>query len=278
MRRLAGRYVLGGVIGTGGMSVVLRAHDLVLRRDVAVKVPTGQLARTRMQTEARCGARVDHPNVARVYDFGSGRVPGRGRVPYLITELLHGVTLADRLAAGALDWPEATGVCRSICAALVAAHRVDVVHRDVNPANVMLTATGARLLDFGFAAVIGDAHADPPGLVLGTREYLAPERWHREPATPATDVYGVGLMLYQCLVGRLPWNDRSGPDLMSARRYIRPEPLPAIDGLPPAIEPILLRCLRPEPLDRPSLGTVARALASTGGQADLALTPVAARA
>ncbi len=270
MRPLAGRYALGQVLGTGGTSVVLSGHDLVLDRDVAVKIlaaghAADPILRRRMQAGATCAARLDHPNIGRVYDFGAGRLPGRGRVEYLVVELLNGCTLADRLMGDPMGWRAAVRVCALISAGLAAAHRVGVVHRDIKPTNVMLASNGVKVIDFGFAAFVGETAADPAGLVLGTREYLAPERWLGMSAGTATDVYGLGLTLYQCLAGSLPWPGRVGSDLMSARCYIPPDPLPAIKGLPAAVTELLFGCLAADPADRPTSAVALDTLASASG-------------
>ena len=265
MRPLAGRYELGDPIGRGGMSVVLRAHDRTLGKDVALKIIASNRTADRrlrrlVRAEAAYGGRVEHPHVARIYDDGIGRVPGRGRVPFVVMELLDGVTLAERLMSGPLPWPVALRVCGQIASAVAATHRAGVLHRDVNPANVMLVEEGAKLMDFGFAAAIDDPDADPAGLVLGTMEYLAPERWAGGAAVASTDVYGIGLTLYECLAGTRPWPGRTGSDLMSARVHLRPQPLPLLDGLPMDVPTLVLRCLAPEPLDRPPALIVAEAL------------------
>ncbi|WBB68934.1 serine/threonine-protein kinase [Micromonospora sp. WMMD812] len=257
MRTLDGRYRLEQRIGIGGMSEVWRAHDVVLDRPVAVKlISAGQdgldSSVERIRTEARAAARLVHPNVASVHDFGTcATLPDR-RMPYIVMELAEGETLAAHLRAGPLDWRIAVRVCAEVSAALAAAHAHGIVHRDVKPANVILTPAGVKVLDFGIALRAGAPDPAPDGMVVGTPAYLAPEQLDRAPATPAADMYALGVLLYYCLTGRLPYPAETATQLFGARRRQRPEPLPGIDGLPPEVVELCRRCLADEPADRPS--------------------------
>jgi serine/threonine-protein kinase len=259
MRVLGGRYQLEQRIGIGGMSEVWRAHDQVLDRPVAVKI-MAPAAETQVgeascadlvRAEARSAARLAHPNVAAVHDFGTSVTPGRV-VPYIVMELVEGQTLGSHLAAGALDWRIAVRICAEVAAALAAAHAEHVVHRDVKPANIMLTPSGAKVLDFGIAAAAGECDPDGNGPVMGTPAYIAPERFEGVPATPATDVYALGVLLYNCLTGRLPWHADTGTGLVHSHRYLDPEPLPHIDGLAPEVLDLCSRCLHKNPTERPT--------------------------
>ncbi|MBM0240573.1 serine/threonine protein kinase, partial [Micromonospora sp. ATA32] len=191
--RLHDRYVLREPIGLGGMSEVWLADDEVLHRPVAVKALAAQLAadpqlRATIQREARAAARLTHPHVTQVYDYGEATLAGGVVVPYLVMELVEGRNLADRLTAGPLAWPDAVRMAGQIAAALAAAHRIGVVHRDIKPGNVMLTETGAKVLDFGIAALAGPHHplAGQTGeLMMGTPAYFAPERLTPGPPNPA---------------------------------------------------------------------------------------------
>jgi serine/threonine protein kinase len=154
---LGGRYRLDEVLGVGGMSVVWRAHDGVLGRDVAVKLLSGRYAtdpgsRARIRVEARAAAALAHPNVAQVHDFGETAEDGR-RTPYVVMELVPGPTLQDRVAEGPLPPADVLRICADVAAGLAAAHADGLVHRDVKPANVILAPTGAKLVDFGIAAL-----------------------------------------------------------------------------------------------------------------------------
>jgi serine/threonine-protein kinase len=268
MRTLGGRYQLVQRIGIGGMSEVWRGHDRVLDRPVAVKIMAPAIAGTLgevsgvdlVRTEARSAARLAHPNVAGVHDFGTS--PGVDReVPYIVMELVEGQTLSDHLTAGPLDWRIAVRVCAEVAAALAAAHAEHVVHRDIKPANVMLTPAGAKVLDFGIAAAVGTPEPDPDGPVLGTPAYVAPERFDGLPATPATDMFSLGVLLYHCLSGRLPWHADTNTGLVQAQRFRDPDPLPPIDGLAPEVLDLCSRCLHKEPAERPTALVAALLLA-----------------
>lgn len=268
MRTLGGRYHLVGRIGVGGMSEVWRGHDEVLDRPVAVKilgpataVPPGGLSGVdSVRTEARSAARLAHPNVAGVHDFGTSTTDG-GEVPYIVMELVEGHTLGEHMAAGPLDWHIGVRICAEVSAALAAAHAEQLVHRDIKPANVMLTPSGAKVLDFGIAASIGEPDPDPDGPVMGTPAYVAPERFDGEAATPAADMFALGTLLYHCLSGRLPWSAASPTELVKQQRYEDPDPLPDIPGLPPEVLDLCSRCLNRDPAERPTALVAALLLA-----------------
>jgi serine/threonine protein kinase len=258
VRTLGGRYRLVHRIGLGGMSEVWRGHDQVLDRPVAVKIMApavegtlGEAGVELIRAEARSAARLAHPNVAGVHDFGTSPAPGRPDVPYIVMELVEGQTLSEHLQSGRLDWRIGVRICAEVAAALAAAHAEQVVHRDIKPANVMLTPSGAKVLDFGIAAAIGAPEADPDGPVMGTPAYVAPERFEGHPATPASDMFALGSLLYHCLAGRLPWTTKSPTELIHAQRYWDPEPLPHVEGLPPEVLDLCFRCLLRDPADRP---------------------------
>ena len=270
MRTLGGRYQLVRRIGIGGMSEVWRAHDRVLDRAVAVKIMAPAVEGTLgdvngvdlVRTEARSAARLAHPNVANVHDFGTSPAPGR-EVPYIVMELVEGQTLSDHMSAGPLDWRIGVRICAEVAAALAAAHAEHVVHRDIKPANIMLTPAGAKVLDFGIAAATGSSDPDPDGPVMGTPAYVAPERFEGLPATPATDMFAVGVLLYHCVSGRLPWRAETNTELIHAQRYERPDPLPPIDGVPPEVSDLCSRCLDADPLGRPTALVAALVLAES---------------
>ena len=268
MRTLGGRYRLVQRIGIGGMSEVWRGHDRVLDRPVAVKIMTAAAEGTLgdvssvdlVRTEARSAARLAHPNVAGVHDFGTSQAGDR-EVPYIVMELVEGQTLSDHMNAGPIDWRIGVRICAEVAAALAAAHAEHVVHRDIKPANIMLTPAGAKVLDFGIAAAVGTPDPDPDGPVMGTPAYVAPERFDGLPATPATDMFSLGTLLYHCLSGRLPWHARTNTELVHAQRYRDPDPLPHIEGLAPEVIDLCSRCLHREPRDRPTALVAALLLA-----------------
>jgi eukaryotic-like serine/threonine-protein kinase len=270
MRTLGGRYQLVQRIGIGGMSEVWRGHDRVLDRPVAVKIMAPAVEGTLgavsgvelIRTEARSAARLAHPNVANVHDFGTASSPGRD-LPYIVMELVDGQTLAEHLNAGPIDWRIGVRICAEVAAALAAAHAEHVVHRDIKPANVMLTPSGAKVLDFGIAAAAGTPDPDPEGPVMGTPAYVAPERFEGLPATPATDMFALGVLLYHCLAGRLPWQAATNTELIEAQRYRDPDPLPPIEGLAPEVADLCSRCLHRDPRERPTALVAALLLAET---------------
>jgi hypothetical protein len=275
---LAGRYRLVERLGAGGMSVVWRGFDEVLGRQVAVKVlPPSTSAdpafRRRLRAEAQAAARLSHPHITNVYDYGEATTVDGEPVPYVVMELVDGESLAAVLArVRRLSWPAAVRICAEVSAALAAAHSRGIVHRDVTPANVMLTTAGAKVVDFGISALIGENDIDPDGSLLGTPAYLAPERLEGGQVSPATDVYAVGLLIYRTLIGQLPWDVGTTTALLRAHQYTEPEPLPPVEGLPPSVAALIARCLEKRPDDRPSSAELAHVLAGASAGA-----PAAAR-
>ncbi|WFE40069.1 serine/threonine-protein kinase [Micromonospora sp. WMMD998] len=266
MRTLGGRYELEQRAALGGMSEVWRAHDRVLDHTVAIKLISPGLdgdagSVERIRAEARSAARLVHPNVASVHDFGTATLPDGRAVPYIVMELAEGETLAAHLRAGPLDWRIAVRVCAEVCAALAAAHGHGIVHRDVKPANVILTPSGVKVLDFGIATPAGAPDHTPEGIVVGTPAYLAPEQLDRQPATPAADMYALGVLLYYCLTGRLPYDADSATQLLGVRRRRPPRPLPEIPGLPSEVAELCARCLDSDPTARPTSAMAALLLA-----------------
>ncbi|MFG1840955.1 protein kinase [Micromonospora sp. NPDC049175] len=258
---LAGRYRLLERLGSGGMSAVHRAYDEVLERDVAVKVllATDHGARQRIRGEAKAAARLSHPHVTSVYDFGESLVDG-AQVPFVVMELLGGHTLEQRLALGSLPPRAGLRVCAEVASALAAAHAQDLVHRDIKPSNVMLTPTGAKVLDFGIAAAVGESEIDFEGRLLGTPAYLAPERLAAGEVLPACDVYALGLLLHRVLTGRLPWPAETQTGMLRAHTHVEPDPLPEIDGVPPEVHRLYRWCLARDPADRPPAAEAAHIL------------------
>jgi serine/threonine protein kinase len=235
---LNGRYRLEARIGQGGMSVVWRASDEVLRRHVAVKVLAGALAtdpaaRLRIQAEARAAARLAHPHVASVYDYGVSADADGEPEPFVVMELLRGPTLGKRLAGGPIPVPEALRICAEVASGIAAAHEEGLVHRDVKPSNVVLAPSGAKVVDFGIAAAAGPLEdLDESSRMVGTPAYLAPERVIGGDVMPASDVYAVGLLLHAVLTGRLPWRVETTTQMLKAHVYVQPEPMQPVPGVP----------------------------------------------
>jgi hypothetical protein len=257
--RLGNRYRLLDELGRGGMARVWRAVDEVLSRVVAVKVLAPALAvdrdfLDRFRVEARAAAQLAHPNIASVFDYGEWDTPAGERVAGIVLELLEGESLASRLQRGPLPWAAAVAAAAQVARALAAAHRRGVVHRDVKPGNVLLTEDGAKVLDFGIAAMTGEPAHRPTGGVLGTQAYVAPELLAGGASTPAADVYGLGVLLYESLSGHLP--EVAAPVV---------DALDRVEGLPAAVVDVVRRCLARRPDERPSSASVAETLGSVAG-------------
>lgn len=260
---LGGRYTLLNELGTGGMAVVWRARDEVLGRSVAVKLLAGRYAgdpqlRARIRDEARAAAALSHPHIAQVYDFGECDSSGH-RLPYVVMELVHGVTLQQRVASTMLAPRQIFEISGQVAAALAAAHADGLVHRDIKPANVMVTQDGVKVVDFGIAAVAGPA--DPDDEVLGTPAYLAPERLTGAAVEPASDVYALGVLMYRLLTGESPWTADTTTQMLTAHIYVEPVPLPQLPDVPVQVTALVNRCLRKEPAERPSAAQAAALLA-----------------
>ncbi|MFJ8581160.1 protein kinase [Micromonospora sp. NPDC093277] len=264
-RLLARRYRLIDQIGAGGMSVIWRARDEVLDRIVAVKVLAPSLAadtrfRDMVREEARSAAQLVHPHVTAVHDYGETVAPDGGITAFVVMELLNGEELEYRLTAGPLPWREAVEVGAQVAEALAAAHRLGIVHRDVTPANVMMTQVGAKVLDFGIATRIGAPDEDEDGGTFGTPAYVAPERLDGAPAQPATDVYSLGVLLFEALTGHPPYRADTWEQLSTALAEAGPPTLDGVPGLPPAVADVCLRCLAREPQQRPTAHQLATVL------------------
>jgi serine/threonine-protein kinase len=272
MRSLAGRYRVEEAVGHGGSAVVHSGYDRTLKRRVAIKLfaayrPDSGAPSLDVLREARAAAALSHPNIARVYDYGEA-CDGTERLPYLVMEFLEGDTLADRLAAtGAFAWSRAAEVCADVAAALAAAHARDLVHRDVKPRNVMLTPAGVKVLDFGIAALAGQNSFDTQGQLWGTPAHLAPEQLRGEPTYPAADVYGLGLLLFECLTGTRAWPGSTVGEILAARYQRRAPRLPGIAGLPREINRLYEACVADDPAKRPSAAEVAEILRRAAGKA-----------
>jgi serine/threonine-protein kinase len=241
-----GHYEIVSHLGTGGMGAVYRARHVPLRREVALKLIQPELA-PRFEREARTAALLSHPGCVRVFDYGAAP----DGTLYLALELLFGPTLSESLAPGRLSIDASVRIAREMLSALAHAHERDVLHRDVKPDNVVLTARGAVLIDFGLARLRDDVPLTPVGLCVGSASYLAPECLLGRPADARADLYAVGIVLYQMLTGRLPFEGASVLDI--ARLQIQQAPRPPrelVPAIPPALESLILRVLAKEPGDR----------------------------
>ena len=278
-----GRYTRRHRIATGGMGEVWLAHDEVLNRDVAVKYLKQEYAdddgfRTRFLNEARSAASLLHPGIATVFDFGEGGGTGSDDPPYLVMEYVDGHTLSELLATGRpLDPEQARDVVAQAGVALGVAHAAGLVHRDVKPGNLMVTPDGiVKITDFGIARA-GDGMAlTETGQLLGTPQYISPEQAAGSPATAASDVYALGVVLFECLTGRRPFEADS--PVATALAQVR-DPVPELPPeVPRALADVTRRALAKKPGDRyPDASAFAAALAALAPEPTIMMSaPVAA--
>jgi eukaryotic-like serine/threonine-protein kinase len=250
---LGGRYVVGRQLGRGGMAFVYEGTDSVLGRTVAVKVLSDRFARdqsfvARFRREARAAAGLNHPGVVSVFDTGSD-----DSVHYIVMERVEGRTLADVLAEkGRLPAQQAAGIAAAAAEALAFAHDAGVIHRDVKPGNIMVTRDGAvKVMDFGIARAVAADTATQTAAVLGTAAYLSPEQAKGERVDHRSDIYSLGVVLYEMLTGRTPFTGDS--PLAVAYKHVNEEPPPPAD-VPSSLQVIVLRSLAKDPGDRYSTG------------------------
>jgi serine/threonine protein kinase len=248
---LAGRYRLDGRIAAGGVGDVWRATDAALARPVAVKLLRAEYtqqaeALARFRAEARHAGSLSHPGVTRVYDYGE---EGESCPPYLVMELVDGPSLAGLLRCGRLGPAHCMHVVAQAAAGLAAAHAAGLVHRDVKPANLLLSSSGqVKITDFGIAHAAGSAPLTRTGLLVGTPAYLAPERVAGASGTPAADLYALGVVAYECLAGAPPF---AGEPLVVAAAQ-RARPLPGLPPeVPPAVAALVQDLTRKDPGARP---------------------------
>ena len=254
---LSGRYALDEPIGAGGYCEVWRATDTVLTRPVAVKLLHPGYARqgealARFKAEARHAGALSHENIARVYDYGE---PADGQ-SYLVMELVDGPSLADVLARGPLSAERTMDIVAQVAAGLQAAHAAGLIHRDIKPANILFAPGGAvRITDFGIAHAVGSAPVTSTGIVMGTPGYIAPERVAGAQAGPASDLYALGVVAYECLAGSPPFSG-GALDVAIAHRDRPLPPLPA--SVPAEVVAFVMMLTAKDPAWRPgSAGEVA---------------------
>src|SRR5580704_14453428 len=259
-----GPYQIESLLGAGGMGEVYRARDTRLDRTVAIKILTQGLAdtpevRQRFEREARAVSSLSHPHICVLYDVGN-----QDGIEYLVMEYLEGETLAARITKGPLTTAELLRYAAQIADALDKAHRQGIVHRDLKPANVMLTKTGAKLLDFGLAKDEEILHGDPgtsptmsrpltvQGTIVGTMQYMSPEQLEGKPADARSDIFSFGAMLYEMATGKKAFDAKSHASLIAAILKEEPSPMREFQPLtPPAVEQIVKACLAKDPDERP---------------------------
>jgi eukaryotic-like serine/threonine-protein kinase len=270
-----GPYEIQSPLGEGGMGEVYRARDTRLDRSVAIKVLASHLSsspelKQRMEREAKAISALNHPHICHLYDVGS-----QDGTEYLVMELLEGETLSQRLTRGPMPISEVLRIGIAIAEALEAAHRQGIVHRDLKPGNVMLTKSGAKLMDFGLAkstaAGLGGAVMGAPllsaaktmsgaspmsplttaGSIVGTIQYMSPEQIEGKEADGRSDLFALGAVLYEMVTGARPFAGKSQISVASAILEKDPEPISALQPLTPAaLEYTIHACLAKNPEDR----------------------------
>ena len=250
-RLLAGRYQLDEPIGTGWFSEVWRATDAALSRPVAVKLLHPAYAQqpaalARFRAAALHAAALWHENITHIYDYDE---PAEGPQPYLVMELVDGPSLAGALAGGPLDAARTMDVVAQAAAGLQAAHAMGLVHRDIRPGNLLLASRGTvKITDWGVSHAIGSVPSTVTEIVTGTAEYLAPERITRAQAAPASDLYALGVVAYECLTGAPPFVGEP-PDVACAHRD---HPVPPLPGSVPAdVSALVMQLVAKDPARRP---------------------------
>src|ERR1700719_1980878 len=264
-----GPYEIQSPIGAGGMGEVYRAKDTRLDRTVAVKILPGHLsdnieAKQRFDREARAISSLNHPNICTLHDVGH-----QDGIDFLVMECLEGETLADRLRKGPLPTEQVLRYGIEICEGLERAHKSGVVHRDLKPANVMLTKTGAKLMDFALAKAtlsgaspassltmtISHSSADQPltahGTIVGTFQYMSPEQTEGKEADARSDIFALGAVLYEMATGKRAFTGKSQASLVAAILASEPPPISMVHPMsPPALDRVVQGCLAKDPDER----------------------------
>jgi eukaryotic-like serine/threonine-protein kinase len=267
---LGGRYRLVELLGQGGMATIYRARDNQLERDVAVKVLRPEYGADpdfidRFRHEAQAAASLNHPGIVAVHDYGTDPAG-----PYIVMELIEGEDLSTIIRrTGALPPRAAARLVAQAARAVAAAHDRGIVHRDIKPGNLLVTRDGRlKVTDFGIARALSESALTLPGTTLGSVHYFSPEQARGEMATPASDIYSLGIVLYELLTGRRPWTGDTAAAIATARLTgAVPSPSAAHGGIPPSLEAIDRKALAPNPDDRyGSAAEMAEALESFLGE------------
>jgi serine/threonine protein kinase len=247
------RYEVESVLGEGGMAIVYKAKDIITEKEVAIKIIREETMKnplnlTRFEREARAAASLKHQNIVQVSNLGT--YEGR---PYMVNELVNGKTLKDALQIrGKFSFLEACDIMYQLCSAVYYAHQHGVIHRDIKPQNVFMTADGTiKLGDFGIATFQNSAHITRSDVVVGSVHYLAPEISEGNPATPQSDIYSLGITFFELITGRVPFDDESAVTV--ALKHIK-DKFPSVrkynPKTPVVIEKIIYKACAKSPYDR----------------------------
>jgi serine/threonine protein kinase len=264
-----GPFEIQASLGSGGMGEVYRARDTRLDRTVAVKILPSHMsenpeAKQRFDREARAISSLNHPNICTLYDVGH-----QGGVDYLVMEFLEGETLADRLQKGPLTAEQLLKYATEICQGLEKAHKTGVIHRDLKPGNIMLTKTGAKLMNFGLAKSVT---AQPPpassltmtssgpspgqpltseGMILGTFQYMSPEQGEGKEADARSDIFALGAVLYEMATGKRAFEGKTTASVIAAVLERNPPPVSSVQPMaPPALDRVVKTCIAKDPDER----------------------------
>ena len=271
---LSGRYRLNHRIAVGGMGEVWAADDIRLARVVALKILRPELTGDpefveRFRTEARITASLNHPGIAAVYDYGEvtgGVGPYLSGTAYLVMELIAGESLSAVLArTGRLSARRTLDVLDQTGRALQHAHARSLVHRDIKPGNLLITPGGqVKITDFGIAKVAHQAPVTRMGMVMGTAQYISPEQAAGQEAVPASDIYSLGVVAYECLAGTLPFPNENA--VAMALAHVRDAPRPLPPDVPPAVAALVMQMLVKDPATRfPNGAALAQAVGQLRG-------------
>lgn len=263
-RELGHRYKLTEFIGGGGMADVYKAHDKLLDRSVAVKILHEQFRNDeefigKFHLEAKSAAGLSHPNIVSIYDVGV-----EGNDHYIVMEYVPGSTLKTKIKnEGRIETKEALGIAREIAEALAHAHANNIVHCDIKPHNILMTAQGhAKVADFGIARAVTESTMTYSGNVVGSVHYFSPEQAKGSFITPKSDVYSLGVVLYEMLTGSLPFKGETPVSI--AMKHLEEQPRPVRfynENIPPVVEAVVMKALEKDPALRPSSAEFAESLA-----------------
>jgi eukaryotic-like serine/threonine-protein kinase len=276
-KTLQGKYLIEELLGSGGMCDVYRATHIHMGKQVALKILKPQLAvdpaiSRRFEQEARAASRIHHPNAINVMDYGIGE----GNTPFIVMEYVNGVTLGELIRRhGALSLDRAGNILRQICGALDDAHRVGVIHRDIKPDNIIIGDYGnsdwVEVVDFGVAKIQEDLNRrvllTGENILVGTPRYMSPEQCEERPVDARSDIYSLGVVLYEMLAGEAPFKWDSSTRLLVAHATEPPDPLRAKrPDIPAAVEAVVMQALEKDPARRPqSAGQFAQLFEQAAG-------------